>query len=225
MITLIFGATGALGEAIALREEELGNRVIRLTRKRGVPGTQFIGEVESWDSLLPKNFGPLSVVFAQGANVNDDIFGDNSIESIFDANVLYITKNITSLLKDKLLSPNSSIVILSSIWQNFSRPKKLSYSISKAAINGLVNSLVADLSPTGVRVNAVLPGVVDTPMTRQMLSQELMERVINETPIKQLVTDRNVASVVSWLLSPNSIGVNGQFVTVDNGWSNVRFIS
>jgi 3-oxoacyl-[acyl-carrier protein] reductase len=76
----------------------------------------------------------------------------------------------------------------------------------------------------GIRVNAVLPGVIDTPMTRKALSTEAINRIERETPFGKLVSEDELASVVSWLLSRESQGVLGQFIQVDNGWTNVKLL-
>ena len=73
-------------------------------------------------------------------------------------------------------------------------------------------------------MNAVLPGVVDTPMTRSNLSNDQIKKIEHETPAGKLVSATNVAKAVSWLASPESIGVNGQFIRIDNGWSQIRAI-
>jgi NAD(P)-dependent dehydrogenase (short-subunit alcohol dehydrogenase family) len=73
-------------------------------------------------------------------------------------------------------------------------------------------------------MNAVLPGVVDTPMTRANLSQAQITNIEKETPMKTLVTSEDVARAVNWLASPESSGINGQFIRVDNGWSQIRAI-
>jgi NAD(P)-dependent dehydrogenase (short-subunit alcohol dehydrogenase family) len=110
------------------------------------------------------------------------------------------------------------------VWQSLSRTNKFSYSVSKSAVEGLVNSFIADYSAKGYAMNAVLPGVVDTPMTRANLSETQIKKIENETPSQHLVSASNVAKVVSWLSSPESAGVNGQFIRVDNGWSQIRAI-
>jgi NAD(P)-dependent dehydrogenase (short-subunit alcohol dehydrogenase family) len=126
------------------------------------------------------------------------------------------------MLDNHLLEASSSLVVVSSVWQNITRKNKFSYSVSKAAIEGLVNSVMADFSITGMRINAVLPGVVDSKMTRENLTSSQISKIESETPNNTLVTAQQLAKVISWLLSGESKGINGQFITVDNGWSNVR---
>jgi NAD(P)-dependent dehydrogenase (short-subunit alcohol dehydrogenase family) len=73
-------------------------------------------------------------------------------------------------------------------------------------------------------MNAVLPGVVDTPMTRANLDQTQISNIEKQTPTKSLVTSEEVAKAVNWLASAQSSGINGQFIRVDNGWSQIRAI-
>jgi NAD(P)-dependent dehydrogenase (short-subunit alcohol dehydrogenase family) len=117
------------------------------------------------------------------------------------------------------LSRNSQLVILSSVWGRVSRPNKLSYGISKAALSGLVRSLAVDLGPIGIQVNAVSPGPVDTPMTIKNLNPEELGRVISEVPLKRLVTLDEVTSLIYELVTGKLSGVNGQEIVVDGGWS------
>ena len=136
--------------------------------------------------------------------------------------VVYIVKSLRFMLDNHLLEASSSLVVVSSVWQNITRKNKFSYTVSKAAIEGLVNSVMADFSITGMRINAVLPGVIDSKMTRENLTASQISKIESETPNNTLVTAQELAKVISWLLSDESKGINGQFITVDNGWSNVR---
>ena len=114
--------------------------------------------------------------------------------------------------------------MLSSIWGHASRPNKLSYAISKAAIGGLIRSLAVDLGPIGVQINAVSPGPIDTPMTVNNLKPGELERIIFETPIKRLVTLEEVTSVVCGLATGKFQGITGQDIIIDGGWSDSKLV-
>jgi len=163
-------------------------------------------------------------IWAQGQNANDTLESATSFEEILDANLIFTISSLKALLENDLLSDHARMVVLSSVWQSLSRTNKFSYSVSKSAVEGLVNSFIADYSPRGYSMNAVLPGVVDTPMTRSNLSNDQIKKIEHETPAGKLVSAINVAKAVSWLASPESSGVNGQFIRVDNGWSQIRAI-
>ena len=81
-----------------------------------------------------------------------------------------------------------------------------------------------DLAKDGYFVNAVLPGVIDTPMTHQNLSELQIEKVKKSTGFNKLNTLADVANAVYFLLSSNNTGITGQFIKVDLGFSDVRII-
>jgi 3-oxoacyl-[acyl-carrier protein] reductase len=224
MQALVFGASGALGSKILEYLKDSGNKVLGFTTNKNAQGLTYLDETGNWLRKIVETDGTKSVVFAQGVNLNDSILDLGDIRKVLDINLLFVIEKLENLLKVGAIGQGSSVVILSSVWQEISRQNKLSYTVSKSAIRGLVNSLVADLGPLGIRVNAVLPGVIDTPMTRKALSTEAINRIERETPFGKLVSEDELASVVYWLLSSESQGVLGQFIQVDNGWTNVKLL-
>ena len=221
MKAIVFGANGYLGKSIV--NDLLLKGFDVSTTSRDSKETDFQtknGFAQIIDSGLKFN----ACVWAQGQNANDTLESATSFEAIIDANLTFTINSLRALLENNLLSDNARMVVISSVWQSLSRTNKFSYSVSKSAVEGLVNSFIADYSPRGYSMNAVLPGVVDTPMTRSNLSNEQIKKIEHETPAGKLVSAANVAKTVSWLASPESIGVNGQFIRIDNGWSQIRAI-
>jgi len=227
MKIVLFGASGTIGNEIKTLAEERKVGLLPLSRSKDRQGYLQLDDSNEWINHLDEFQNPeepCSYVFCQGMNVNDDITETSKFNDVFSANVGFILEKLNLLFVKNRIQIGSSIVLVSSIWQEVSRSNKLSYSVSKSALKGLVNSLVADLSSKKIRVNAVLPGVVDSKMTRENLREEQLQNIISQTPSHSLVTARDVAQVVLWLCSPEASGVTGQFITVDNGWSNVRTV-
>ena len=81
-----------------------------------------------------------------------------------------------------------------------------------------------DLAPLGVLVNAVLPGVVETPMTRAMLTAEQIAGFERATGADRMVAPNDVAAVVAYLASGRNTGMTGQSVTVDLGFTVGRIL-
>jgi 3-oxoacyl-[acyl-carrier protein] reductase len=219
----IFGGSGALGSAISSEFENLGSKVIRLTsgpRKENHVSTQE----HNWEDSLTSDGKISAAVWAQGFNQSDNI--DNFSVEIFNqhvqANLTYVLETLNKLVSANAFSNGARIVILSSIWQDSSRPNKLSYIVTKSALKGLVASLCLELGSKGISINAVLPGVTDTPMTHRNLTPEQITRVIEETPLSKLPSIEEVTKTVTWLASQESNGISGQFIAVDNGWSRYR---
>lgn len=221
MKILVFGASGTLGVAIRTELENKGHHVTSASNSSLNSDVQLINGFDGIAALGLKFDG---CVWAQGVNVNDTLLTSEKFEETLEANLFFVIKSMKYLLNTDLLNQTSSLVLVSSVWQNLSRKSKFSYSVSKASLEGLLNSVLADFSENGLRINAVLPGVIDTPMTRANLNDEQIKTIENQTPSGKLVSSNELAKVITWLLSKESLGVNGQFINVDNGWSNVRTI-
>ena len=230
---LLFGASGAIGGAIlnaALARGWQVTAVSRHTPADAAAGASWIatdplGTSFSTEALSPG--GPYSsVCWAQGANLNDTVY-DVTVDShlaIYNANCTYILVTLQALLKANLLGQGSRLCVISSIWQELARQSKLSYCISKAALRGLVLSASADLAKDGHLINAVLPGAMDTPMTRRNLSAEQISRLSGGTGFGALPQLGDVASLVCYLCSAENTGITGQFIAADLGYSRVRIV-
>ena len=96
--------------------------------------------------------------------------------------------------------------------------------ISKAALRGVVGSLSIDIADQGHMVNAVLPGVLDTPMTHRSLSDAEIGTIIAGTPNNSLTDINDVCNLTAFLTSDQNTGITGQFITADNGYSYSRLI-
>ena len=93
---------------------------------------------------------------------------------------------------------------------------QLAYGASKGALNTATRILSMELARTGVRVNAVAPGVIDTSMNRS-LSEEARDRLLARVGMARLGDPAEVASVILWLSSPAATYVTGQVLRVDGG--------
>jgi hypothetical protein len=137
---------------------------------------------------------------------------------------LYILATLKALLNHNLLEHPARLCVVSSIWQNLAKQNKLSYCMTKAALQGLVLSASADLAVDGHLINAVLPGALDTPMTRVNLDDAQISSLTSATLFKRLPSLGDVASLVLFLCSPENSGITGQFIAADLGFSNVRLL-
>jgi 3-oxoacyl-[acyl-carrier protein] reductase len=230
---LVFGASGAIGTAICSGALARGWRVTGVAREMtnvALDGLIAISldpfEPEfSLQSLHP-NAPFTAVCWAQGANLSDSVY-DVEPEAhleLYRANVLYIVVTLKALLEHRLLEKPARLCVISSIWQNLARQSKLSYCVTKAALQGLVLSASADLAADGHLINAVLPGALDTPMTRRNLTSEQVERLTGATGFARLPELEDVTSLVCYLCSAANTGITGQFIEADLGFSHVRIV-
>ena len=219
----VFGASGEIGDAIVKKFKQEDYEIVGFSRN-SIPDSLF--SLKDLTEIADRFSKADCVVWASGAHLNDSIenYNESNLKELLDANLFYITRSLSELQKENLLSDNCRLVIISSVWQGFSKQNKFSYTVSKSALSGLIHSLTADLSPRGISVNGVLPGVVDTNMTRAALNAEQIDRITSQTPSKSLVSLDSVAQLVYFLSSSQSQGINGQSIVIDGGWSVVRYV-
>jgi NAD(P)-dependent dehydrogenase (short-subunit alcohol dehydrogenase family) len=123
------------------------------------------------------------------------------------------------------INEGGRVVILSSLWEQFTRQEKFAYSVTKAAVGGLVRSLAVDLGrQKKILVNGILPGIVNSPMVARTLSPEQIANVVSQTPVGDLATPVDVANSVYMFGSILNTGISGQSIFVDRGFSVARTI-
>lgn len=223
MHVAVFGSSGFLGSHIVELLEKSDFSVTRLSTSN----PKAINPDKSGWTEAVKARGRLDgIVWAQGLNTKDSVLTTTSVglANMIETNVTFISRTLKDLHDSESLNNPCRGVVVSSIWQELSRPEKFSYSVSKSALLGLVNSISIDMAPHGFAINSILPGVVDSPMTRANLSESSMNKFSAETPGGELVTGDEIANVVSFLLGPNSSGINSQSIVVDHGWSKARYV-
>jgi NAD(P)-dependent dehydrogenase (short-subunit alcohol dehydrogenase family) len=228
---LLFGSTGSIGSAISTTFIEGGWEVVPVSRSPASGVVRNIvfdlisvhsGETDVFDKNAPYD----AVCWAQGCNASDSVYTVNLDEhaAVYEANCLYVLATLKNLLNRRLLAPKARLCIISSIWQKLARQDKLSYCMSKAALQGLVLSASADLAIDGILINAILPGALDTPMTRQNVAPDQLERLSSATYFNRLPALQDVANLAFFLCSPKNTGITGQFIAADLGFSNVRLL-
>ena len=114
-----------------------------------------------------------------------------------------------------------SIVNTASICGLVALPHATAYNAAKHGVIGLTKSAAVEYGPKKIRVNAVCPGFIDTPMLAKGAgaSQEILNGVVSQLPIRRIAGASEVADVVAWLLSEQSSYVTGVAMPIDGGWT------
>lgn len=226
---LVFGASGAIGSAVASHARARDWSVTGVTRD---PDRRDDAAWIVWDPERDDAAEALSgqspfdgVCWAQGANANDSLaaFDVDAHMKMYSANVLSVLQSAAALVSLGLLRTGGArLTMVSSIWQERARAEKLSYTVTKAAIGGLVRAASVDLASDGHLVNGVLPGVLDTPMTRANLSAEQIAAAAGQTPHDRLPDLDTLAETILFLCSEANHAISGQSIAVDLGMSNAK---
>lgn len=145
--------------------------------------------------------------------VSDDELIDRMLAVNLRA-VLRLTRELLPCLHD-----GGSIVNVGSVFGETGYPGTTPYAVTKAGISQFTRQLVCDLSSRGIRVNAVAPGVIRTPMTEQHLTRaSYRQAMVHATPLQRVGTAEEVAAVIAFLASAEASYVSGQVIAVDGGW-------
>jgi NAD(P)-dependent dehydrogenase (short-subunit alcohol dehydrogenase family) len=138
---------------------------------------------------------------------------------VLDVNVTAFARVTPALLPDlRRATPGAAIVGIASIEALVGNAVVPAYCSSKAAMLGLTRSMAAALGPEGMRVNAVCPGYVETPMTADGLAVPgLREQWESQAALRRIGQPSDIAGVVRFLLSDDAAFVTGQAIVVDGG--------
>ena len=122
--------------------------------------------------------------------------------------------------------PGGRIVNLSSVFGLTAFPGSVAYSVSKAGVAQLTRQIGVELAPEGILVNAIAPGVIETPMTRRRIESDVWYRKVmcDATPLGRVGQPADIAGVVAFLCSDDAAFIVGQTLVVDGGWLESKYM-
>jgi cyclopentanol dehydrogenase len=141
-------------------------------------------------------------------------------DRIFDINVKGVFFGTKCVLPAMKKAGGGSIINISSIYGLVGAPMAAAYEASKGAVRLFTKACAADLAAYNIRVNSVHPGVIDTPMTKDLLADPAVKTaLLGTTILKRPATPQEVANAVLFLASDESSFVDGAEMVVDGGYT------
>ncbi|MDO8773005.1 MAG: SDR family oxidoreductase [Burkholderiaceae bacterium] len=238
---LVTGATQGLGLAIAEALAEQGARVIvsdldgaacervavalrsRGMCVEGLPADLALrAEVERLASLVLARFGGIDILVSnagiQGPRGPLAAVTDDDWQRVFAVNLRAAAGLTSHLIPSMAARGGGSVVLMSSIAGLLGNGAIGLYGLSKAALAQLARNLAVEWGPQGVRVNAVSPGLIRTPLATGLLGDEaFMARRLQTTPLRRVGEPNEIAGVVVMLASRAGGFITGQNLVVDGG--------
>ncbi len=165
-------------------------------------------------------FGGLDVLINNAGIAQTGLFTDYTPQQwdrLFDVNVKGAFLCCQQAVPLFLREHRGKIVNVSSIWGIAGASCEAAYSASKAALIGLTKALAKELGPSGIQVNCVAPGVVDTQMNANLTPEDL-EALKEETPLGVIGSPEDIAKSIYFLASPESDFITGQVLSPNGGF-------
>ena len=237
---LVTGASRGIGRAIAavlaregwavcvnyLEHRNAAEELVRELRAQGRAALSFQADVadrEEVDACVraaSEELGPVELLVNNAGISHQGLFqdlDDQTWDRLLAVNLTGPRNAVQAVLPHMLSEKRGCIVNISSIWGLRGGSCETAYAVTKAGIVGLTRSLALELAPSGIRVNCVAPGCVETDMVR-VLGEETRAQLKEETPLGRLGRPEEIAEAVAFPASEKAGFITGQVLTADGGF-------
>lgn len=239
-VALVTGASRGIGRAVAmelgragyavcinyLNSEDAARQAAEALRAGGSDAIALRADVADGAAVAEmvrrteKELGPVTLLVNNAGVAGQAQFQDITDEMwnrYLAVNLGGARNTIRAVLPHMLSEKRGAIVNISSIWGLRGASCEVAYACTKAAIIALTRSLAMELAPSGIRVNCVAPGVIDTDMV-QVLGQETLRDLAEQTPLGRLGRPEDIAHAVAFLASDKASFITGQVLGADGGF-------
>ena len=229
-VAVVTGGASGIGRAIAERLRGDGFRVAVLDLSPTDDAFGYVadvtdrGQVDAAISAIREALGPILVLVNAAGMDGFKKFLGMSFEQwskVVDVNLNGVFHTIQAVLPDMVEAGWGRIVNISSSSAHSGQPFMAHYVAAKSAVNGLTKSLALEYGPSGITVNAIPPGFVDTPMLRSAERRELLGGTVEEhiarTPVRRIGRPEDIAAACAFFVSEEAGYITGQILGVNGG--------
>ena len=213
-------ALAAAGMDVTVNYAVNGGKAAQVAREIG--GQAFMADVSDQRAVseMFQCVGDVDVLVCNAGIAMQKLFTDTTAEDwrkVFSVNVDGVYNTCYCAVPHMIRNHWGRIIIISSIWGRMGASCEVAYSASKAALIGFTQALSRELGPSGITVNCVAPGVIDTDMNKR-LSDDVLNELKESTPLMRIGTPEDVANTVTFLASEEASFITGQTLGVDGGF-------
>ena len=228
-VALVTGGGSGIGKAIAERLGADGYRVATIDLQSSETPNSYAADVTDRAQIdaalksIHENLGPVSILVNAAGVDGFKPFLKISFEDwqrIVNVNLHGVFHMIQAVLPDMIDAGWGRIVNISSSSTHSGTPYMTHYVSAKSGVNGLTKSLALEFGPSGVTVNAIPPGFIDTPMLRSAEQRGNLgdiEKTIAATPVRRIGKPEDIAATCSFLVSEEAGYITGQIIGVNGG--------
>ena len=231
-IILISGASRGIGRQIAIDLSQTGYTVIANYNKSEQSAkelqTQFNidtfqadiskgTEIKQLTDYVLKKYGKIDILINNAGISQTKLFTDITDEDwnqMINTNLYSAFKLTQKCLPNMIHNKSGSIINISSMWGQVGASCESLYSITKAGIDAMTKSLAKELGPSGIRVNSIAPGFIDTDMNK-CYSKEDVQGIISETPLEKIGQPSDISKCIKWLIEDQF--TTGQIISINGG--------
>lgn len=182
-----------------------------------------VGSVESIEkaiAIISSELGAVEILVNNAGIANINLFTDLSNEDIYkiiNVNLIGAMLCSKAVLSEMIKRKHGKIINITSVWGEVGASCEAAYSAAKSGIIGFTKALAKEVAPSGINVNAVSAGIVNTPMNN-CLSDDEIAQIIEEIPMGRMGVPSDIAKCVRFLASEDSSYLCGQILRADGGW-------
>ena len=237
-VAIVTGGGSGIGLAIAEKFTQAGietiivgrdeNKLKNAKEKLGehcYPMTCDLNDLKSIPSFIGdviKKFGQIDILVNNaGINMKKDFteVTDEEFQKVITTNLCSVFTMSREVVKQMLVKGSGSIIHISSMAAQYGLPRVIAYSASKTAIDGMTRAMAVELSPKGIRINAIAPGFIETDMTAKALNSdpERKQKVFARTPMGYMGQPADIGEAALFLVSDAAKYITGVVLPVDGG--------
>lgn len=171
--------------------------------------------------VAEKNFGHVDILINNAGISHFSLIQDIEFETwknVINTNLNSVFLNSKRAIPNMISNHYGVIINMSSIWGDFGASMEALYSTSKGGINTFTKALAKELAPSGIRVNAIAPGMVETDMMRNDFTDEEIEELKNEVSSNRFARPEEIAGLVKYLISDEASYITGDIIHINGGF-------